>query len=67
MTRFEISEGDKKGFELRIKDDGWWRARAIIYDQWIAEELARDLGIKIKYNKHNSKYRDEETGEIINR
>ena len=36
-------------FELVIKDDLWWRARAIIYGDWIAEKLAKELGIKVEY------------------
>ena len=57
MTRFEISQMSKSfkdstpsdKFELRIEGDGYMNARAIIYSDWIAEELARDLGIEVKY------------------
>jgi hypothetical protein len=55
-TRLEIVEGDKRGFEIRIKGDMYNKARAVIYDEWIAKELAADLGIAIHYNKVNSRY-----------
>ena len=55
-SNFEIVEAEKRGFELRIQDDGWWKARAIIYDEWIAEKLAKELGIKIQYHRIMSRY-----------
>jgi len=55
-SNFEIVEAEKRGFELRIKDDGWWKARAIIYDEWIAEKLAKELDIKIQYHRIMSRY-----------
>ena len=58
-SSFEIIEGDKRGFELRIVNDGWWKARAVIYDQWIAEKLAKELGITIQYSRFNTRYEKE--------
>jgi len=42
-------------FELEIKGDGWWKARAIIYGEWIAEKLAAELGIEVEYVKKEVK------------
>ena len=39
-------------FELVLDGDGWWKARAIIYGDWIAEKLAKELGIKVEYAKN---------------
>jgi len=39
-------------FELGIRGDQWWHARAIIYGDWIAEKLAKELGIKVEYAKN---------------
>ena len=38
-------------FELVLDGDAWWKARAIIYGDWIAERLAKELGIKVEYAK----------------
>ena len=57
MTRFEIKEIYGKEmkpsgrFEIVIKGDQWHKARALIYDEFIAEELAKDLGIKVWKSK----------------
>ena len=59
MTRFEIRESTKGTFALRIKDDQYPNSRAIIYDDWIAKELANDLGIKIQYRQVDSAYPKE--------
>jgi len=56
-SQFEIIEAEKRGFELRFREDQYWRARAIIYDEWVAKRLAFELGIKVHYNKINSRYK----------
>lgn len=58
MSEFEISQivtwktnKVTDSFELKIKGDQYMNARAIIYGDWIAEKLAKKLGIKVKYSK----------------
>ena len=51
MRRWRDNKIEDK-FELVIKGDGWWKARAIIYGDWIAEKLAKELGIKVEYAKN---------------
>jgi hypothetical protein len=64
MTEFEIVQQPKSfqdsrpsdRFELRIKNDGWWKARGILYGDWVAERLATELGIKVEYIKNHEVY-----------
>jgi len=41
----------------------WWHARAIIYGDWIAEKLAKELGIKVEYAKKEVKANDWRDGQ----
>lgn len=61
MSDFEITQQSKSfhdatpadRFELTIKGDTYWKGRAIIYGEWTAKKLAKELGIKIRYLQYS--------------